>query len=58
SAQPWSSELTGDESLVRRPMGRIIDPLEAMGAKVVSNDGYPPLVFSAPSKLTGIHYHS
>ena len=48
-------ELTGDESLSRRPMGRIVDPLTEMGASIDSNEGCLPLVV-AGSALTGIEY--
>ncbi len=34
AGQPFKSCLTGDDSLKRRPMGRIIDPLTQMGAKI------------------------
>ena len=36
--------LVGDESLSRRPMGRVIEPLERMGAKIDSRNGHCPLV--------------
>jgi 3-phosphoshikimate 1-carboxyvinyltransferase len=36
-------ELTGDESLSRRPMGRIAEPLAAMGASVETTDGHLPV---------------
>ena len=32
AAQPFDSELVGDESLSKRPMNRIITPLTSMGA--------------------------
>lgn len=35
--------LTGDESLVKRPMKPLLDTLEALGAKCTSHDGRPPL---------------
>ena len=38
-----SAELIGDESLSSRPMRRIIEPLELMGAKIAATDGKPPL---------------
>jgi 3-phosphoshikimate 1-carboxyvinyltransferase len=45
AAQPFISRIFGDESLSRRPMGRIIKPLESMGARIEARDGmYPPLV--------------
>ncbi len=44
AGQEFASELTGDASLSRRPMARIIAPLEAMGAKITArNGGRPPL---------------
>jgi len=46
SAQPFKSRLIGDESLSRRPMKRIIEPLAEMGAKITTEGpkGTPPLV--------------
>lgn len=43
AGQEFSSKLIGDKSLSRRPMARIIKPLEMMGAKVDSVEGKPPL---------------
>ena len=43
AGQRFGSELTGDESLSRRPMKRVIDPLETMGARISSRDGRAPL---------------
>src|SRR5450631_1764945 len=44
AGQNFSSELCGDESLSRRPMARIIAPLEMMGARITAqNGGRPPL---------------
>ncbi len=45
AGQPFESRLTGDESLSRRPMQRIMEPLRRMGAEVEARDGkFPPLV--------------
>jgi 3-phosphoshikimate 1-carboxyvinyltransferase len=55
AAQKFSSEMAGDESLSRRPMERVITPLTAMGAQIVSQNGRPPLRISG-AKLNGIHY--
>jgi len=46
AAQPFTSRLTGDPSLSRRPMKRIIEPLTEMGAKFKTEGpkGTPPLV--------------
>jgi 3-phosphoshikimate 1-carboxyvinyltransferase len=41
--QQGSFTLIGDESLSRRPMGRIQKPLEAMGARLTLTDGHAPL---------------
>ncbi len=41
--QPLSVTLTGDASLSRRPMRRVIDPLEKMGARIESIDGRLPM---------------
>src|SRR5688572_21772495 len=40
----FTSMMIGDESLSRRPMKRVIVPLERMGARIASNDGRPPLM--------------
>jgi 3-phosphoshikimate 1-carboxyvinyltransferase len=50
AGQGFTSELTGDESLSRRPMARVISPLEAMGAKIAARDGGRP-----PLRITGAH---
>jgi 3-phosphoshikimate 1-carboxyvinyltransferase len=55
AAQPCASELAGDKSLSRRPMRRVIEPLTAMGARIESKDGRPPLRIRG-SRLKGIHY--
>ncbi len=59
SAQPFDTTLTGDESIQKRPMKRIIDPLSMMGAKIESQNGNgcAPLNITG-SKLHGIHYNS
>ncbi|MGA9306118.1 MAG: 3-phosphoshikimate 1-carboxyvinyltransferase [Candidatus Sulfotelmatobacter sp.] len=55
AAQNFSSEMAGDESLSHRPMERVITPLTAMGARIVSQNGRPPLRISG-AELKGIHY--
>ena len=47
AAQQGDFTLVGDSSLSRRPMGRIREPLEAMGARLSLTDGH------APIRLTG-----
>jgi len=57
AAQPFDSELTGDASLSKRPMGRVADPLRAMGAVIdTAEGGRPPLKIRGGQSLTGIHY--
>ena len=56
AGQEFSSELTGDESLSRRPMLRIIQPLEMMGAKIQSADGRRPPLRVTGTRLTPIDY--
>ena len=48
-------ELVGDESLSRRPMDRVTEPLRRMGASVSDTDGHLPLVIEG-SELKGIEY--
>ncbi len=56
AGQTWQQfELRGDESLSSRPMGRIADPLAAMGAGVETADGHLPLGIDA-RPLHGIEY--
>jgi 3-phosphoshikimate 1-carboxyvinyltransferase len=52
AAQPFTSEMIGDESLSRRPMKRIIEPLSRMGAEIHSADGD-----CAPLRITGAKLH-
>ncbi|HEX2272212.1 MAG TPA: 3-phosphoshikimate 1-carboxyvinyltransferase [Pyrinomonadaceae bacterium] len=56
AGQDFSAELTGDESLSARPMRRIIEPLELMGACIESTDGKPPLRIRGSGKLVPITY--
>ena len=44
AGQTGRFELAGDESLSRRPMERIAEPLRLMGARIESTDGTPPLM--------------
>jgi 3-phosphoshikimate 1-carboxyvinyltransferase len=56
AAQPFTAELDGDESLRRRPMDRLADPLRRMGAHVGAREGrYPPLRIMG-AQLRGITY--
>ncbi|TCS91244.1 3-phosphoshikimate 1-carboxyvinyltransferase [Keratinibaculum paraultunense] len=55
--QKFSSILTGDDSLVKRPMDRIIIPLSKMGANIKGvKNKYPPLSIKPTNILTSICY--
>ena len=56
SAQPFDSELIGDESLMRRPMERAAKPLREMGAQITTQDGKPPVRIKGGAPLHGIRY--
>jgi 3-phosphoshikimate 1-carboxyvinyltransferase len=56
AGQGFHSELMGDESLSRRPMARIIAPLEAMGAKIGAGDGGRPPLRITGTNLKAIDY--
>ena len=59
SGQSFTSTLTGDASIQKRPMKRIMDPLSQMGANITSihNNNCAPLRIQG-SNLKGIHYSS
>ncbi len=57
SAQSFSSTVTGDDSLRRRPMSRVTGPLRSMGAKIRTEQELLPLHITG-SKLRGIDYAS
>ena len=59
SGQNFFSVLTGDNSLLKRPMKRIIEPLTLMGAKISGrdNDQFAPLTIKG-GKLKAIDYKS
>jgi 3-phosphoshikimate 1-carboxyvinyltransferase len=57
AGRPFISRIGGDASLSRRPMQRVIDPLTAMGATIISQDGRPPLEIHG-GRLTGIEWRS
>jgi len=56
AAHPFSTTLDGDESLRRRPMRRIIVPLERMGARLTAQDGRPPLTIQGTRTLAAIDF--
>lgn len=56
AGQPFTSELIGDESLSRRPMKRIIEPLTLMGALISAASGDRAPLRITGAKLHGIEY--
>jgi 3-phosphoshikimate 1-carboxyvinyltransferase len=56
AGQGFTAELIGDTSLSSRPMRRIIEPLELMGAKIEANDGKAPLKVHGSNQLKPITY--
>lgn len=59
AGQAFDSVLTGDRSLQKRPMGRVADPLGAMGAKIeLQDDGTAPMRIQGQSPLRALQYHS
>lgn len=59
SAQSFSSTITGDSSICKRPMKRIMEPLSLMGADIISinQNDCAPLSING-SSLHGISYHT
>lgn len=56
AAQRFDSVLIGDASLSKRPMRRVIDPLQQMGARIDSEGGLPPLRIHGNNVLQGIDF--
>ena len=56
AGQPFEATMVGDESLSRRPMRRVIEPLTEMGAVIRSTEGHAPLVIRGKHPLDGIEF--
>ena len=56
AGQQGRFELVGDESLSRRPLERIAEPLREMGVTVETKDGHAPLVLEGAGRLRPIRY--
>jgi 3-phosphoshikimate 1-carboxyvinyltransferase len=57
AGQAFDSVLVGDQSLSKRPMQRVIEPLQRMGASIASGPGgLPPLRIAGGRRLQGIDY--
>jgi 3-phosphoshikimate 1-carboxyvinyltransferase len=56
AGQPFASKLTGDASLKKRPMKRVVGPLRQMGAEIAAReDNFAPLEIRG-GRLKAIHY--
>ncbi|HEY3043528.1 MAG TPA: 3-phosphoshikimate 1-carboxyvinyltransferase [Vicinamibacterales bacterium] len=56
AGHPFSSRFVGDASLSGRPMRRVIQPLEQMGARIEATDGHAPFVVHG-AQLQAIAHH-
>src|SRR6476660_739706 len=56
AGQSGTFTLDGDESIRRRPMRRIADPLERMGVSIETSDGVPPVTVHATGAVAPISY--
>jgi 3-phosphoshikimate 1-carboxyvinyltransferase len=56
AGQKFASVLVGDESLSRRPMQRVAEPLERMGATITAREGFRPPLRIRGERLRGIEY--
>ena len=55
-AQKFESTIKGDMSLSGRPMNRVLDPLEKMGANIQSNNGRLPIHIKSVNEISSIKY--
>jgi 3-phosphoshikimate 1-carboxyvinyltransferase len=58
AGQDFDSVVVGDESLNKRPMQRIVEPLTQMGASIASTDGRAPLKIRGRNPLTPIYFQT
>jgi 3-phosphoshikimate 1-carboxyvinyltransferase len=56
AGQQFDSSMVGDASLMRRPMERVATPLRAMGARIDTTDGKPPVRIRGGAALRAIDY--
>lgn len=57
AGQSFAVTMTGDESLSKRPMGRVADPLRKMNVEVITADeGRPPMTIKGKGEVTAMHY--
>ena len=58
AGQNFESIISGDESLSKRPMKRIMDPLTKMGAEIISEQGMLPLKIKGTTPLKAVKYEN
>jgi 3-phosphoshikimate 1-carboxyvinyltransferase len=58
AALPFETTLVGDSSLSKRPMNRVVKPLEEMGAKIKTTNGCLPITFKSNDVLKAIIYET
>lgn len=57
AGRPFESQLTGDASIQKRPMNRVVTPLKTMSAAISAQEGgLAPVTVSAVEAITGINY--
>jgi 3-phosphoshikimate 1-carboxyvinyltransferase len=56
AGQAFDTTLVGDDSLSRRPMERVAEPLRRMGARIETTGGRPPLRIAGGHPLAGIDF--
>lgn len=59
AGQPFTTTLFGDDSLAKRPMNRVMLPLNQMGAKLTGekNSEFPPITIVGSKNLKPLTYH-
>jgi 3-phosphoshikimate 1-carboxyvinyltransferase len=58
AGQGFESEMIGDSSLMKRPMGRVIEPLRSMGAQITGTAENKPPLHIRGGKLKPLEYNS
>lgn len=58
AGRPYTTTLFGDHSIAKRPMNRVMIPLNQMGAECQGKEGsqFPPITIQGNPQLTPIHY--
>lgn len=58
AARPFGMTLIGDESIGKRPMSRVVEPLRLMGAQITgkNNGNFTPIHMEGGNRLKGIQY--